>query len=308
MLKRKKYLSFLVNLIIWFAISAQGQEAQNLLNGIDRRFFIENKGQWPKEVKYLCKTGGMNAWITDNGVVYDYYQIVRGNESKKTTNLQKMMETEQNDRKNTRIKGHVVRALLAGTNTRPDAVGKGEKEGYYNYFIGNDPVKWASFVRLYDEAEVREVYPGIDIRYYYDNGQLRYDYRVAAGADPSQIQFHLEGSDGYEVNDQGELLVKTSLGEVRHGKIRAYQQSNGTEKEVACRFLLKPNGKVGIKAMDYDKGKSLIIDPLIYSTFIGGEDGDTGNSITIDNSGNAYITGYTWSSNYPTTNGAYDQS
>ncbi|MCC7429235.1 SBBP repeat-containing protein [bacterium] len=47
---------------------------------------------------------------------------------------------------------------------------------------------------------------------------------------------------------------------------------------------------------------------IIYSTFIGEENDDVGNSLSIDVNGNSYITGYTYSSNFPTTVGAYDTS
>jgi len=45
---------------------------------------------------------------------------------------------------------------------------------------------------------------------------------------------------------------------------------------------------------------------LIYSTFVGGPQWDSGRSIALDRSGGAYITGLTESSNFPTTPDAFD--
>jgi hypothetical protein len=47
---------------------------------------------------------------------------------------------------------------------------------------------------------------------------------------------------------------------------------------------------------------------LLYSTFLGGGEGDCGNSIAIDASGRAYLVGETNSENFPTTAGAFDQA
>ena len=41
---------------------------------------------------------------------------------------------------------------------------------------------------------------------------------------------------------------------------------------------------------------------LVYSTYLGGGDDDRGLSIAADNSGNAYVTGYTDSTDFPTKN------
>jgi uncharacterized protein (TIGR03437 family) len=43
---------------------------------------------------------------------------------------------------------------------------------------------------------------------------------------------------------------------------------------------------------------------LSYSTYIGGSSDDVANALTIDKAGNAYVGGYTLSSNFPTTSGA----
>jgi hypothetical protein len=45
---------------------------------------------------------------------------------------------------------------------------------------------------------------------------------------------------------------------------------------------------------------------LVYSTFLGGTDGDEGIGIEVDRSGNAYVMGNSVSSDYPTTQGAFD--
>jgi hypothetical protein len=44
---------------------------------------------------------------------------------------------------------------------------------------------------------------------------------------------------------------------------------------------------------------------LDYSTYLGGRDPDGGNGIAVDGSGNAYVTGYTYSANFPTTASAF---
>jgi len=47
---------------------------------------------------------------------------------------------------------------------------------------------------------------------------------------------------------------------------------------------------------------------LAYSTYLGGSNDDFGNGIAVDESGNAHITGYTLSSNFPTTSAIYGSS
>jgi hypothetical protein len=191
---------------------------------------------------------------------------------------------------------------LQNYNPNPATESKEKQEGYYNYFIGNDPSKHASFVGLYKEVVVKDVYKGIDVRYYFDKGGLRYDYVVHPGADPSQIIFTLEGSDKTYVNERGNLVFTTRFGEVAMAELKTYQE--GDKKEVPSRFVKR--GKVwSIEISNYDTQQLLVIDPLVYSTYIGGSYDERGYAIAIDGSGNAYVTGHTYSTDYDVTTGAF---
>jgi len=260
--------------------------------------FIENKGQWHSDVLYLCRMGGLDAWITKYGLNYTFYKL----EEVPSANKNERLLPDKFEHKDYNMIGHRVLMKLQNYNPNPTREGKQKQEGYYNYFIGNDPSKHASFVGLYKEAVVKDVYKGIDIRYYFDKGGLRYDYVVHPGADPSQIVFTLEGSDKTYVNEKGNLVFTTRFGEVVMAELKTYQERN---KKVIKSEFIKKGDKWCIALASYDKTQALIIDPLVYSTYIGGSGGDVGIGIAIDASGNAYVTGNTTSTNYAVTAGAF---
>ena len=301
--------SFILIFVLPFLLFGQNvnQDAQKLVNKAQTSSFIENKGQWPTEVMYLARIGGMNAWITNSGVLYDYYKTNRNYKSSETS---KMPESEQKEfeKNHTSIKGQVVAILLNGAKMDSKSLPSGKQQGYFNYIKGNNSEKWATYVQQYSEVLLENIYPGIDIRYYFDNGLLRYDYIAKSGADLSQIILKIDGSNGYNVNQKGELTLNTNLGNIIHGKLYAFQQIGNEKTEVSCTFTKNKEGDIGLKAGSYNPTFDLVIDPLIYSTFIGGTAEEYTNSIAVDGISNAYITGYSRSADYPTKTGAYDTS
>ena len=181
--------------------------------------------------------------------------------------------------------------------------------GKSNYFIGSDPQKWLKNIPSYTGVQYRNVYPGVDLIYYGNQRQLEYDWVVAPGANPNSINLAIEGARRMHIDAQGDLVLSTEGGEVRQRKPVFYQEDGGVRKLVSGRYVIRDRNKVGFEIGAYDTSKPLVIDPvLLYATFLGGSNFEEALGIKVDSSGNAYVTGYTFSNNFPTTAGALKTS
>ncbi len=261
--------------------------------------FIMNKGQWERSVLFLVQKSRMNTWITADGVTYDFYRIHAPSSRTFPPTPHEALETPAR-------KGHVIRFKWANPKAR--AVGETPLKAYHNYFIGKDPKRWRARVPLFEAVKVKDIFEGVDARFYDDEGMVRYDLIVRPYAAVSNIRLKVEGANEVKVDPHtGDLLIETSLGTIRHQGLRVYQPANGKEVEIAGKF--KVNGDViGFEVGEYDPARPLIIDPLVYSTFIGHSANEAAKDLVVNSAGEAYITGYTESAGYPATVGAYDVS
>jgi hypothetical protein len=201
---------------------------------------------------------------------------------------------------------------LVGANAQPRIVGLEPLPGKVNHISGNDPTKWRTGVTSYANVKYENVYPGVDLVYYGNQGRLEYDFIVKPGADPSAIALSFDGADGMEIDSQGDLILPLNGHEVRQRRPIAYQNSGGERVEVESEFKISnlkseisnPQSVVAFHLGAYDPTQPLIIDPvLVYSTYFGGggdENGTTRAAIAVDAAGNIYVTGQTESSDFPT--------
>jgi hypothetical protein len=176
----------------------------------------------------------------------------------------------------------------------------------------------------YARVKYANVYPGVDLVYYGNQRQLEYDFVVQPGADPRRIRLalpsaaNLRDKPAVRSDRNGDLVVSTSGGEVRFHKPVVYQPGTGDgalsrvarvwtadSRFVDGRYLLSGN-RISFEVANYDKTRPLVIDPtLAYSTYLGGSGGDQAVGIAVDTTGNAYVTGVTFSSDFPATPGAF---
>ena len=243
--------------------------------------------------------------------------------------------------------GVAIKETLVGGSVQ-EITGNEKAVTKVSYFKGNDPSQWKTNISTYDVVSLGEVYDGIELKLKAYGNNVEKLFCVKSGANPEQIKISLngiqppespfikgdltkspleKGARGLWVNEHGELVAETELGAVKFTKPIAYQEINGKRVDAECKYTIadcgmqnadcktnlkseihNPKLQYGFTVASYDKSHDLIIDPLLASTFLGGNGSDYGYSIAIDSGGNIYLTGQTNSTTFPTTSGAYDNS
>jgi len=246
--------------------------------------FLENKGQWDKEAQFLSRGPSLNVWYEQNGVDFDYYKVEHLGKGK-----------------NRRI-GQTIRMSFVGASKNLKFDGNTVVGGKTDFIAGKAPIKSA---HSYKEVFASNVYPGVNLRGYYSEGNPRYDFQVSPHTDPSKIQIHFTGAKSVAVSRTA-ITLGTRIGGRQHGDLRAYQIVDGKQVQVAAAFDQKVNGDVAFKLGKYDSSKTLVIDPLVYGSYYGGDHGfDEVRSVVSNTNGEVYLTGDTQSLYFPAIDGPY---
>ena len=250
--------------------------------------FERNQGQTDAQVKFLARGAGYTLFLTRQAAVLKLLSAAGSGKSARGAEA-------------------VVRVKWMGANPVVQVGGEEELAGRSNYFLGQDARRWHSDIPTYGKVRYRQVYRGVDLVYYGRRGELENDFEVGAGGDAGQIRMRVEGGSKVRVDERGEVVVEVGKGEVRLRRPQAYQE-RGTEREwVEARYVQWGPKEIGLAVGRYDRGRKLIIDPVLsYSTYLGGTGGDVAYGIAVDSSGNAYVTGKTASVAFPTTSAVQD--
>ena len=245
--------------------------------------FVANQGQADARVRFQAQAAGQSVYLTRKEIAL----------------------TLQQD------SGKGVALALRFLGADPRAVPSGDRRapGTVNYLRGDDPARWRTHVPGYLGVVYRELWPGIDLKLSGPPGRLKYEFRVRPGAKVADIQLAYRGATGLRRGADGGLRIGTALGELSDAPPVTYQEIGGVRTPVSSRYVLSGDRGYGFAVGRYDRGRELVIDPsLAYSTLLGGSSHEFGSGIQVDAAGNAYVTGFTQSPNFPTTTGAFDRT
>lgn len=257
--------------------------------------FTENKGQWPDQVAYRARVPGGLMFVERSALTYSLHS---GGPLANHGHAHDEPVAEEH--------AHAFRVSFDGASQAVPEGAFGQSH-YENYFLGNDPEKWGTGCAVYGMVSMRGLYPGIDLRVDGREG-LKYEFLVAAGADPAQVQLHFEGQDDLILQD-GRLIVTTTAGTVTEQAPVAFQETAAGRKHVPCAF-----GLVGDRVFfdlpdGYDPSLPLVIDPVLtFGSYSGSTADNFGFTATYDAAGHLYGGGIVFGAGYPASVGVLDPS
>jgi hypothetical protein len=174
-------------------------------------------------------------------------------------------------------------------------IGSQQEATRVSYFRGA-PGQWITDVRAYSEIVYPDLWPGIDLAYLLQEGQLKYEFRLAPGADPSAIELSHQGATSVVPLGDGGVEVRTPAGGFEDQAPVSFQPLGRARSPVTSRYLLRGD-TVRFAVGSYDHTRPLVIDPVVVlqSGYVGGSGLDEAYGIDVDGIGNAFITGLTQS-------------
>ncbi|MET0621951.1 MAG: SBBP repeat-containing protein [Pyrinomonadaceae bacterium] len=253
--------------------------------------FESNRGQADRRFDFLSRGAGYDVLLSPTGAVFA---------------LKDNRRAKNGGRDFAQRRG-VLGMKLVGANGDAAPIGEGRRLSPVNYFRGGDSPRRIVDVPTFGGVRYASVYPGVDVVYYGRQRELEYDFHLAPGADASRVRVQFTGAERLAIErETGDLLLTVGGREVRQHKPFAYQSIGGVRREVTANYVRLGGATVGVRLGDYDKSLPLVIDPVLsYSTYVGGAGFEGGGGIAVDAAGDIYYTGFTTSTDFPTTAGTY---
>lgn len=249
--------------------------------------FTKNLGQWPDSILFRAEASATTMWFTKNGIWYQFIRTVA-----RPNNLAVAIGPSVDPFDTSPVRpGHkrdsieltMIKAEFVGTSESVEVIGNQEMEYRCNFFIGNDPTKWHSNVPNFRSVTMRGLYPGVNVTFAAIGGRLQEELNAVSSTGLTQVKVEYRVANEVITPTDGVAMIQTS-----------FRQFNFESALLADQSVTQLDRQVASAASDAS-GLN-----LVYSTYLGGSSNEGSSGIAIDDEGNAYVTGGTYSADFPT--------
>ncbi len=241
------------------------------------RGWVKNEGQWDERAIFSAPGYFGTTWIAKDGQLV--HVAIKGKES--------WVISE-------RWVGGKVQAITP----------QEELPTRVSYFVGNDPSKHKTNLPTYRYVSLGEVWSGIEVKLKATQKTVEKLFYIKPGADPSKIVVEVDGAKGLKLSKEGEIIIQTGLGELKLSKPIAWQEKDGKKLPVEVSYKLIGKNRYSFEVAKADPSLPIVIDPILQSTYLGGSNDDSAEAIAINpTTGEVYVAGATYSTDFPNTTG-----
>jgi muconolactone delta-isomerase len=271
--------------------SVPSKEAVSAKLATLERGWVKNEGQWDERALFSASGYFGNTWVTKDGELL--HVAVKKEECKDKTEKAQTCPS----------KSWVISERWIGGKVQA-IKGEEELQTEVSYFVGNDPSKHRSNLSTYRYVSLGQVWSGVEVKLKATQKTVEKLFYVKPGADPSKIVVQVDGAEGLKLSKDGEIIIKTGLGELKLSKPIAWQEKDGKKLPVEVSYKLIGKNRYSFMVAKADPSLPIVIDPILQSTYLGGSDDDVAVDLAIHpQTGEVYVAGYTNSKNFPKTTG-----
>jgi hypothetical protein len=293
---------FTTALLLGFVLPAGASTAASVPDPVQahQALFIENVGQFHPDVRYLIHLESGPMYITQDGLWQAVLTPAEGpNEP--------LNPLEIHARPPAPTAGAWIKVSFLGANDQHHFETQGPSHTPYSYFMGSDPENWHSEVPAWNQVSMVDLYPGLSLELTAPRGELRLHARASSQEALEALQLQVEGVQAAVVSEgQDELLLQTPAGSVRFPLVETTALSEALPDVIPSAGSFTVGAPYTSQGALSESAAASVKKWYEYSTFLGSSGYDFGMRIAANQWGSAYVAGFTYSLNFPTTPGTFD--